>query len=81
MTRNAGRLLEEALRLSEDERAELAALLMDSLDPEVDEDLHPAWRDEIGMRLEELDRGLVPLVPWSKARELILNDGDESDSH
>jgi putative addiction module component (TIGR02574 family) len=57
MTQNAGRLLQEALRLTEEERAELAAHLMNSLDPDVDADdeLQTAWGEEIRKRLNELD--------------------------
>ena len=70
MTQNAGRLLEETLRLSEEERAELAAQLMNSLDPEVDEELQSARGEEIRKRLVELDMGEARAVPWSEAREL-----------
>jgi putative addiction module component (TIGR02574 family) len=79
MTRDVGRLLEDALRLPEKERAMLAARLMDSLDPDADEETQSAWEEEIAKRLEELDTGNAHAVPWSNARELILNDVDEPD--
>jgi putative addiction module component (TIGR02574 family) len=79
MTQNAGRLLEEAMRLSEEEKAELAARLMDSLDPDADDELQSAWGEEISKRLVEFDTGEARAVPWSRARELILSDVDEPD--
>ena len=47
MTSKASKLLDDALRLSENERAELAAHLIDSLDGGFDEDADAAWDMEI----------------------------------
>jgi putative addiction module component (TIGR02574 family) len=80
MTRTAGNLLEEALRLSDTERAQLAARLIESLDPEADDDAEMAWSLEIRQRLDDLEQGRVRTVPWSEARKLILEDRDESDA-
>jgi putative addiction module component (TIGR02574 family) len=78
MARSAGHLLEQALRLSEAERAELAARLIESLDPDTDEDADPAWSAEIGQRLDDLDQGGVHTIPWPDAPRMILEDRDES---
>ena len=78
MTRPVGRLLEEALRLSNHERAALAASLIESLDPDVDDDTTAAWDDEVRRRLDELDRGESTGIPWSEARSLITDDVDDS---
>ena len=48
MTRPIGRLLEEALELPDHDRAELAASLIESLDPDVDEDASSAWATRFG---------------------------------
>ena len=48
MTEQAARLLAEALRLSEEDRGELADRLLDSIEPVLD----PAWEEEIGRRLD-----------------------------
>lgn len=77
MTRPVGRLLEEALRLSNHERAALAASLIESLDPDVDEDATAAWGDEIRRRLDELDHGESTGIPWSEARPMIMDDVDD----
>lgn len=78
MTRDMANLLADALRLSETERGELAAQLIDSLDPASDEDIEAAWGSEIRERLEDLQTGRVEPIPWPEARRLILEDDDES---
>ena len=71
MTQPASELLAEALHLSPSERGELAARLIESLDPTVDEDIEAAWSAEIQKRLEELQTGQVQPIPWSEARRRI----------
>ena len=58
-------LKQQAAQLSDDERAELALMLIDSLDPAngVDDALDPAWIAEIERRAAQLDRGEVTAVP------------------
>jgi putative addiction module component (TIGR02574 family) len=73
----AEELFREALRLSEQERGELAAKLIESLDPDMEGDVEACWSSEIRKRLEELDSGRVQPVPWPEALPLILEDGDE----
>lgn len=63
-----GELLKHALTLPERERAELAASLIDSLDPTVDADSEQAWQKEIVRRLEEVESGKVKMVPWDEVR-------------
>jgi putative addiction module component (TIGR02574 family) len=65
-------LLAEALKLPPEERAALAGELLQSLDPEVDDDAEAAWSVEIRGRLERLDAGLATRVPWAEARRRIL---------
>ncbi len=71
MTPDPGKLLEEALKLSPEARAALAASLLESLDQDVDEDAEAAWAEEVAKRLHELDSGAVTPVPWSEARRTI----------
>jgi putative addiction module component (TIGR02574 family) len=66
------KLLEEALKLSAEARAALAASLLESLDEGVDEDAEAAWATEIAKRVHELDSGAVTPVPWPEARRRIL---------
>ena len=66
------KLLEEALKLSPEARAALAASLLESLDEDIDEGVEAAWAAEIAKRIHELDSGAVTPVPWPEARRMIL---------
>ena len=56
-------LKQEATQLSENERAELALALIESLDGKFDAGVDEAWRVEIERRIAEIERGDVKLVP------------------
>jgi putative addiction module component (TIGR02574 family) len=77
------RLLEQALRLSDQERGDLAARLIDSLDPSIDDaDAETTWDSEIRERLDDLDQGRVQPVSWAEARRMIAEESptDASDA-
>lgn len=74
MTQAAQKLLADALRLPSEDRGELIALLIESLDTEFDADADAAWSDEIARRLKEIDDGQVEMVDWSEARRLIRGE-------
>ena len=76
MNTTAKQLYDNALRLPDSERAELAAWLIESLDPEVDREVDEAWDAEIKRRIDELDNGKVTAVPWPEARRMILGLSD-----
>ena len=76
MNRSVQELYNEALRLSDGERASLAARLMESLAGDTGEGVEDAWGDEIQRRLDELDSGAVRAVPWPEARRLIHGTSD-----
>lgn len=65
-------ILQTALALPDNARADLAAELIASLDPDVDADYEASWSKEIKRRLELLDGGIVKAVPWSEARSRIV---------
>src|SRR2546422_6582186 len=48
MTQEARELLQKALALPENERAELAGNLISSLDATVDQDVDATWQQEVG---------------------------------
>ena len=79
MTEHATQLLAEAMRLPESERGDLAARLLESLDPTVDTDVESAWGEEIEKRVKEIREGRVKPLPWPEARERILDDTDDGD--
>jgi len=68
MTQQALDLLQKALSRSEQERADLACSLMDSLDSVVDADAETAWAEEIERRVADLESGMVKTVPWDDVR-------------
>jgi len=71
MTQDATELLKRALALSEDERAELAGSLLESLDgpPEDPAVVEAAWNEEIARRIEDLDSGKVKAVSLETFRQ------------
>jgi putative addiction module component (TIGR02574 family) len=68
MSREATKLLQRALSLTEEERALLAGSLLESLDATTDADVEAAWQQEIARRLEELDQGRAKTIPWTEVR-------------
>ena len=66
-------LLAEALRLSRDQRAQVAAELLSSLE-EADDDVATAWADELLRRSRDIAEGRVQAVPWEAARAEILSE-------
>ena len=78
MARDLKELFSEAADLSENDRATLAGLLIESLDPNPDPEVDRAWADEIARRVEEMDTGTVETIPWEKVRaELIARRDDD----
>ena len=69
MNAKAKALLEDALRLSDSERAEIAGALLESIEPETDADVEQAWREEVKARVDALDSGQVETVPWEQVRD------------
>jgi putative addiction module component (TIGR02574 family) len=69
MTHEANELLQKALALPEEERAQLASTLIDSLDPITDENVEAAWQEEIGRRIEELRSRKAKTIPWDVVRK------------
>jgi putative addiction module component (TIGR02574 family) len=70
-------LLDAALKLPEEARAELAQRLLDSLgsffaDPETE----AAWADEIKRRIEDVKSGREKAIPLEEAWKIILDDSD-----
>ena len=66
MTQRTRELLQQALALTEEERAELAGFLMESLDSAVDGDAESAWQTEIAQRLADLDSGKARTIGWQE---------------
>lgn len=58
----------EALALSDEQRAQLARDLIESLDAPADTDSAEAWDAEIARRLAEIDSGTARLVDRAELR-------------
>lgn len=69
----AQRLLEQALDLPVDERAAVAARLLDSVESPADEGVEAAWAQEIERRARDTLSGERAGVPWDEARSRILD--------
>lgn len=72
MTREA--LLQEALKLPHDERADVAAELLASLDEGPEEDpseVEKAWAAEIERRARRVLAGDSPGVPWEEVHRRV----------
>jgi len=68
MERNLKEVFQEAVQLPERDRAALAGLLIETLDPVSEADVEAAWSEEIKRRLAEIDAGKVELIPWEDVR-------------
>jgi len=68
------KLLSEVLELPEHERAEIAAKLLESLDPDDPEDVDAAWAVEIERRCAALDSGEAVTSDWEEFRARIERD-------
>ena len=68
MSRTLQDLYLEASELSESERAELAGLLLESLESEPEAGVEAAWAEEIERRVREIDSGKVKTIPWEQVR-------------
>jgi putative addiction module component (TIGR02574 family) len=71
MTERSIALLQQALSLTEEERADLAGSLLNSLDAAPDPDAEASWQHEIAQRASSLDSGKARTVPWSEVQAQI----------
>ncbi|GEM_PF-636251 len=69
MSKTTDDILNNAMRLSTAERAELAAALLASLDGEPEDDVDAAWAAEIQRRVERVRSGEAKGRPWPEVRE------------
>ncbi len=67
MAKDVTALFRDASELSEDDRATLAGLLIESLEAEPEPDVE-AWSAEIERRVADIDSGHVKTVPWDELR-------------
>ena len=73
-------LYQQALDLTDEERAALAGLLLESLDAQTDTGVEAAWLKEIERRMAELDSGAAEGIPWETVKERLLRNLDAPDA-
>lgn len=60
----------QALQLSEEERAELAHLLIDSLNPDTEyDDSEEAWSKELKKRIDRYEQGASTTKSWAEVKK------------
>ena len=71
-------LLDAAMNLPEDARAELADRLWDSIGPVfADAETEAEWAAEIKRRVDDVESGREKGIPWEEARRMIFEDDHE----
>jgi putative addiction module component (TIGR02574 family) len=80
-TADVDRILDEALRLTPPERAQLLARLIESLEddeaPIAAEEWEQAWAEEIRRRIADLEAGRSRTIPWEDVRSELFDESDE----
>lgn len=72
MEKDVAEILKQALKLSPEGRAAIAGALLESIDQTLDSEAKTMWEEEILLRIREIDKGEVELVPWAEARRCIV---------
>jgi putative addiction module component (TIGR02574 family) len=75
MARDVQAMFREALDLAECDRATLAGLLIESLEPPPDPDVEELWSAEAERRWREIESGAVQGVPWEEVRVRLFRRG------
>jgi putative addiction module component (TIGR02574 family) len=73
MAKDFNEIFRDASELSEQDRATLAGLLIESLEGEPDPDVEAAWAAEIERRVAQVDAGTVKTIPWEEVRQRLLD--------
>jgi len=62
------KIKKQALELSDQERAELAHMLIDSLHPDQELESEEAWSKELKKRIDRYEQGESSARPWSEVK-------------
>ncbi len=74
MARDLIELIRDAAELPESDRATLAGVLIESLDPSPTPEVKAAWSREIERRVREIEAGEVELSDWEDVRAELFAD-------
>lgn len=75
MARDLKNVFREAFELPEADRATLAGLLIESLEPPPDPDVEELWADDAERRWREIESGAVTTIPWEEVRPKLFPRG------
>lgn len=75
MARDLKKLFRDAFELPETERATLAGLLIESLEPPPDPEIEEEWAVEAERRWREIESGGVQTIPWEEIRAKLFRRG------
>ncbi|MCW5785322.1 MAG: addiction module protein [Nitrospirales bacterium] len=73
MRQQSQTILEQALKLTAQERAAVAQQLIQSLDPVQETGVEQAWQEEIQQRIADLDNGVTTTIPWEEVQRRITH--------
>ena len=76
MERDLNDVFQQAVQLPERDRATLAGLLIETLDPVSEPDVEAAWSEEIKRRVAEIDAGTVELIAWEDIRAELFGESE-----
>lgn len=75
MARDLESVLQEAFELSENERATLAGLLIESLEGPRDPAVEEIWAAEAERRWQEIESGKAETIPWEEVKAKLFRRG------
>lgn len=75
MARDLKKLFRDAFELPENDRATLAGLLIESLEPAPDPEIEEEWAAEAERRWREIESGSVQTIPWEEVRAKLFRRG------
>ena len=75
MARDFKKLFRDAFDLPESDRATLAGLLIESLEPAPDPEVEEAWAVVAERRWREIESGSVQTIPWEEVRSKLYRRG------
>ena len=73
MATELSQLFREALELTDNDRATLAGLLIESLETPADPDVERAWAEEAERRWREIESGKVQTIPWEEVKAKLMS--------
>ena len=68
MAKLAENIIKAAVKLPQKDRVRVVERLLNTLEPEAEQDVDAAWAAEIERRSREIKEGTVRLLPWTAVR-------------